>query len=172
MGAESSIDRVNMSGAKYLKCEVCGCELNKAEAEFIDEDTFGFMETPPQGLKLGSYCQSCFETQAREPLNRYNELVEQAKNVNMFYLSQSRESRFVRRIEKPIHVKDCADREEAVMALAFQAAQLGKNSLVDVDLKSEKIRDGAYQTSRWSGRAIPAQIDEAHLARRFRGTPN
>ena len=155
-----------------LKCEGCNGSLGKGDAEFVDEDTFKYLRAMPKGLKAGAYCPQCFETSVRGHLDEYNELVERAGNVNVFFVSQSKESRFVRRIEKPVQVKDCEDREEAVMHLAFQAVKLGKNSLVDVDLKSEKLRNAGYQTSVWSARGIPAQIDEAHLARRFRGVPN
>lgn len=155
-----------------LQCVLCQCSLAKGEAEFIDEETFKYLASLPQGLKEGAYCAQCFESHVRGPLREYNDLVDKAGNVNVFYVSQSKESRFVRRIEKPVHTKDCEDRDEVVMRLAFQAVQLGKNSLVDVDFKSEKVRNGGYQTSVWSGRGIPAQIDEAHLTRRFRGTPN
>jgi len=96
-----------------------------------------------------------------------------AKNVNVFFASQSKESRFVRRIEKPIKVENCQDREEAVMRLAFLAIEANKNSIVDVDLVSMKVhKGGTWQSSLWSGRAIPADIDEAHLKRKYASAPN
>jgi hypothetical protein len=155
-----------------LKCQICACELKKKEARFVDEESFAFLENPPAGISIGAYCNPCFDEKVQAELDRYNNQVEQAKDVNVFYLSQSRESRFVRRIEKPVQVKDCADRDEVILRLAFLAIQSGNNAIVDVDLSSQKIINGRWQTSSWSGRAIPAHIDPAALERRFMGAPN
>jgi len=144
--------------------------MKKGEALFVDDESFALLETPP--VAPGAYCPACYDQQVWPALSEYNEQLERAKNVNMFYLSQSKESRFVRRIEKPISVKDCVDRQDAILRLAFIAVRAGKNALVDVDLSSSKIRNGGYQTSSWSGRAIPADIEESALQRRFVGAPN
>lgn len=138
----------------------------------MDAETFAFLPAMPEGVTEGMYCADCFDQVVGPELAKYEELMEKARNVNMFYASQSKESRFIRRIERPIHVKGCTDREEAILKLAFIAVQLGKNGLVDVELSSSKIRMEAYQTSIWSGRAVPVQVDEAVLQRRFAGTPN
>jgi len=126
----------------------------------------------PQGLSIGSYCAPCFDAQVRPELDHYLAQLEQAKNINVFYVTQSKETRFVRRTEKPIRVENCRDEDEVVMRLAFLAVQANKNTIVDVDLTSVKIRNGAWQTSSWSGRAIPADVDERSLQRKFPGTPN
>lgn len=114
----------------------------------------------------------CFEARVGPELDQYAGKMELAKNVNVFFSSQSKESRFVRRTEKPIRVEGCLDRDDAVLRLAFLAVEGGKNTIVDVCLTSSKIRDGSYQTSEWAGVAIPAQVEEAQLQRRFVGAPN
>lgn len=157
---------------QHLQCQTCQCDLAKAEAQFVDEETFGLLSQPPEGVSLGVYCNPCFEAQVRPALDAYLEKVELAKNVNVFLATQSKESRFVRRTEKPIRVEECLDRDEALLRLALMAVELNKNALVDVDFSSRKIRNGGWQTARWSGRGIPANIEESQLQRRFIGAPN
>ena len=48
-------------------------------------------------------------------------------------------------------VKDCPDRDETIMRLAFFAAQRSSNAVIQVEVTAEKVRNGAYQTSKWSG---------------------
>ena len=155
-----------------LKCQICALALNKREAEFVDEDTFAFLSQLPCGVSEGSYCGSCFADRVKPELDQYNLKLDQARNVNVFYSSQSKESRFVRRSEKPIRVEDCDDQDDVIMRLAFMAVEAKLNSLVDLDLTSVKVKNGKWQTSRWSGRAVPAQIDEKSLQRYFPSTPN
>ncbi|MGE4130777.1 MAG: hypothetical protein AB7F86_04020 [Bdellovibrionales bacterium] len=153
-------------------CQICSCLPDKADRRFVDSETFAYSEHPPKGVSDGLYCTTCYENLVEPALLEYEETLEKAKNVNMFYASQSKESRFIRRIERPITVQNCSDRDEAILKLAFITVQSGKNAMVDVDLKSAKVRIDGYQTSTWSGRAIPVQIEESVLQRRFAGAPN
>lgn len=151
-------------------CQICQCPMSKADAQFVDEETFSFLSRPP--IALGTYCTECFDSSVKPELDSYSEKMDRAKDVNVFFASQSKESRFVRRIERPVQVDDCRDRDEAVLRLAFLAVEAEKNSLVDVELTSTKVRNGSWQSSRWSGRGIPAEISESSLSRKFPGTPN
>lgn len=154
-------------------CQGCQNGIQKREVGFVDDETFAFLEALPEGVTPGAFCPSCFEERVRPALTAYQDLMAAAENVNMFYLSQSKESRFVRRTERRVQVDNCSDKQEAILRLAFKAVQIGKNALVDVDLRSRKvIAAGGYQTSLWAGVAIPADIDEAQLNRRFVGAPN
>jgi hypothetical protein len=155
-----------------FQCSICAASLAKGEVQFVDDYTFPLLSALPAGLVAGSYCVYCFEVHVGPELERYKSQIERAKNVNVFYVSQSKESRFVRRVEKPVRVENCQDPEDVVLRLAFLAVQAGKNALVDVDLKSIKVRNGGWQSSLWSGRAVPANIEQRSLDRRFRGTPN
>src|ERR1700722_15839496 len=105
------------------QCIVCQCQLTKSEAQFIDEDSFSFLAKLPTGVLPGSYFPSCFDGHVKTEIGRYNELMERAKNVNVFFASQGKESRFVRRSERPIQVEGCADRAEAILRLAFRAVE-------------------------------------------------
>jgi hypothetical protein len=146
-----------MDSQTAFKCLVCECSLLKGDVQFVAEDTFSFSSVSGKGL-AGTYCMSCFDDRVTPELERYNLLMEKAKDVNVFFSSQSKESRFVRRTEKPIKVVDCQDRDEAVLRLAFLAAEAGKNSIVDVDLSSVKVMNGNWKSLRWSGLAVPANI--------------
>lgn len=149
-----------------LICEVCKASLCKACAQFLDEDSFAFMEKLAEDLKHSTYCPRCFDERVAPALMTYEETMERAGDVNVYFKAQSQESRFIRRVEKPLHVKDCADRDEVVLKLAFRAAQGGFNCLLDVETLSQKIIHGKWQTSTWSGSAIPASVDPKVLERR------
>ena len=82
------------------------------------------------------------------------------KSVFVFFKTQSKETRMMSRKEIQVKVENCPDREETLMRLAFLAAFGGFNTLIDVELNSEKVRNSSsYQTSNWSGSAKPTTID-------------
>lgn len=142
-----------------LNCGVCAASLCKSCARFLDENAFAFMETLADDLRHSTYCPVCFDEVVAPAQEIYEAVMDLARDVNVYFKAQSKESRFIRRLEKPLRVKDCADRDEVVLKLAFRAAQSGFNVLVDVETTSQKIHNGKWQTSVWSGHAIPARID-------------
>lgn len=89
--------------------------------------------------------------------------MERAKDVQVFFKTQGKETRLIKRLEEPYEVLDCNDEDETVMRLAFLAAKNNFNSIIDVDLKYEKIRINGYQTHKWSASAVPANIQEKNL---------
>lgn len=89
----------------------------------------------------------------------YNDTMRKAKEVFIFYKSQGKESRTIRRAEAPLKVSDCPDREETLLRLAFLAAHANYNALVDINLTSKKVRNEGYQTLIWNGTAVPANVD-------------
>jgi hypothetical protein len=162
-----------MSNGNFtFTCQICEAAISRAQAEFVTEETFAFLPSLPNNLGEGAYCWPCFESHVREELNKYSDLLERAKDVNVFFSTQGKESRFIRRTEKPLHVKDCLDREETVLRLAFLAVLADKNTLVDVELSSTKVQNGKWKSSLWSGRGIPATVSEAALKRKYVGAPN
>ncbi len=109
-------------------------------------------------MSKGRYCGPCFEEKVNPEIEKYYETMRRAKQVNVFTKTQTKETRLVKRSEKPIRV-ECWDREEALLRLGFEAARAGFNGLVDVDVIYEKVRDHAYQTTRWIGVGIPAHLN-------------
>ena len=150
---------------KIIKCVSCEVEVKKNLTEIIHDDTFAFLSNPPS-IPFGIYCIPCFEAKVRTHIDNYNDLLDKAKNVNLYYVAQSKESRFVRRKEKPIHISDARSREDAILLLAFRAVELGFNAIVDVELNSKKIRNGGWHYSVWDATAIPTNIDESYLNRK------
>ena len=81
----------------------------------------------------------------------------------VFMKAQFKETRMVKRFEDPISIIDCADYDETILRLAFRGAELGFNGIIDVDITSKKVKTGNYQTTVFSGTAIPANVREDKL---------
>lgn len=157
-----------------LSCGLCAKQLCKSCTQFLEEDSFLFNLSLPPHLQHQCYCLQCFSVSVQPELDRYAELVSQAKEILVFEKSQSKETRLISRKEEPIRISDCVDRDEAVMRLAFQAVQKGYNAVIDLELIGKKvIRDG-YQKTYWSGTARPADVSDKKLLkdRSLRSNPN
>lgn len=148
-----------------LHCGLCTEAICKSCAQFLDDESFAFLKKVPANLAHTTYCEPCFHNTVTPELEAYQATFERAKNVLVFGKSQSKETRLVKRLEDPVKVVDCPDHDEAVLRLAFFAAQKKYNAIIDVDLKSEKVKTGSYQTSKWTGSGIPAQVIEGKLVR-------
>lgn len=138
-------------------CGICKESLCKQCVQFVEDGSFSFLREIPEKLTHTTYCSACYESEIAPAIHDYEEIMNRAKEVSVFLKNQGKESRLMKRIELPLTVTGCPDREEALLRLAFQAAQADFNFLVDVDLTSEKIRNGGYQTSTWRAVGIPAK---------------
>lgn len=121
----------------------------------MDDTEFDFSAVLPETLKDGIFCPACFHAHAEPVLDQYREHLEKARQVNTYDISQGNETSRIRRIEKPIKVENCGDKKEALMKLAFLAAQKGFDTLVDVDIQQEKVGTGTYKKLIWHGKAVP-----------------
>lgn len=148
-----------------LECGLCSSAICKNCAQFNDEDQFSFLAEIPQELSHSTYCVSCFDEKVAPALAQYNETMELAKDVLVYSKTQTKETRLIKRKEQPVHVVGCKDHDETILRLAFLAAKAGHNGIIDVQLSSEKIKNGSYQTMRWSGTGIPAHIDSKKIPR-------
>ena len=146
-----------------LECGLCHEPVCKYCAEIMPDDSFSFLAKIPTELSHSVYCGPCFNDKIATALNSYNKTLEQAKGIRIFDTNQGKQTRFIRRIEKPLQIENCADRNETVLRLAFLAAQAGFNALVDVEISSKKIRNEAYQTLAWSGRGVPVSLTPGQL---------
>jgi hypothetical protein len=144
-----------LTAKAHLQCVHCENPLCKSCADFVDEGSFSFFKKLPEGVKLGAYCPQCFEANVAKEKKRYDDLLRLAADVEVYLLNQTKESRRLNREEPEVKVQDCPDREEALMRLAFQAAELGYNCITDVDVAAKKIRDGTYQYAVYNGKGIP-----------------
>jgi uncharacterized protein YbjQ (UPF0145 family) len=148
-----------------LNCGICSCSVCKNCADFLAEDSFSFLNSIPENLQHSVYCHACFDQNVEGELQNYNQLMDKAKEIMIFTKSQAKETRFVKRDEDPIKIISCDDRDETIMRMAFQAVQLNYNAVIDVDLRAEKIRQGAYQTQKFSAIGIPAYVIESKLVK-------
>lgn len=132
---------------------------------FLDEDTFSFVKRVPEYLTHSTYCNPCYLTKVTPALDIYNAKIERAKGVQVFFKVQSKETRLINRDQNPVRVKECADKEETLLRLAFKAQEAGFDGIVDVDIVAEKVKSGSYQTFKFSGTGIPAYLDPKKLSR-------
>lgn len=149
----------------HLQCGLCAGALCKSCAQFVAEGAFSFLQETPSELDHNAYCMTCYESKVAPALENYAVIMENAKNILVFFKTQGKETRLMKRLHKPVKTENCADRDEVILRLAFQAAELGCNAIINVDLASEKVINGRWQTSIWKGNGIPTQVDAEKLAR-------
>ncbi len=144
-------------------CDVCSEPLCKKCDQILQPETFSFLAKIPEELSHLHYCGSCFDSIVAPELDAYHQTMEQAKNAFVFFTTQKKETPLIKKSKEVFKVVNCLDRDETILRLAFFAAQNDYNAIIEVEVSSEKLRNGAYQTSRWSGKGIPAQIDGQKL---------
>ncbi|MEY4615241.1 MAG: hypothetical protein RJB66_201 [Pseudomonadota bacterium] len=127
--------------------------------QFISEERFSLQPELAKRIPHASYCPSCFDSQVANIVTTYEHTVERARDILVYEKTQGKETRFFKRTEKPVRVEKCEDRAETLLRLAFYAAAAGFNGLIDVDIKAEKLRNGSYQKTVWSGSGIPTNIE-------------
>lgn len=146
-----------------LHCALCNEAICKYCAQFVEEGGFSFLRKLPEELSHTTYCTNCFDSKVSGPLNEYNEKLEKAKDVNVFFKGEGKATRLIRRTETPYTVENCVDRDEALMKMSFWAVEDGFNTLVDIDLKSKKTIVNTYVTISWFGSAVPAGLSADDL---------
>jgi uncharacterized protein YbjQ (UPF0145 family) len=142
-----------------LKCGLCDTEVCKSCAMFVDDDSFSFLKSIPETLQKDAYCHSCYEANVQQELQSYEETMQKARGVFVYNKEQGKETRLMKRSLPQIKIKDCADKEDALLRLAFLAVQANCNAIIDVEVKSEKVREHAYQTLKWHATATPTNVE-------------
>ncbi len=148
-----------------LTCACCEQSVCKNCALFLEQDRLNFWDQRPVYLKASVFCPPCFDSKVQPSLERYDLQMKEAHQLSIFFDNQGKETRFLSRKEKPIEVKDLADREEVLLKLAFQAVLAGFNGLIDVQVISEKRRNAGYQTQVYRGSGIPTMLPDRKLAK-------
>lgn len=139
-----------------LVCSGCQEALCKSCAQFVDETTFAYANTPPGNLVVGAYCIQCFDSKVQPEIAAYEEKAEQARNLPVFMKTQGKEVRWYKRAQLPVTVEVCEDNKETLLRLAFQTVEQGYDTLIGVELIPKKTRNGSYLKTVWSGTGIPA----------------
>ncbi|MBL7714622.1 MAG: hypothetical protein JNL01_04085 [Bdellovibrionales bacterium] len=144
-------------------CEACqkalcsDCVLNP------EPGAFQLMPKIPSKLSHQKYCRFCFDETVQPAYEKYLENLEKAKNVNVFYKTQRKGIPLAKgtgRSKLKFTVEACPDRDETILRLAYQAAEMDYNGILDTEVSSEKVRHFGYQTSVWKGSASPAHIND------------
>lgn len=157
-----------------LKCEACENPMCKSCAEFLEEGFFSYLEKIPAILQKTSFCLHCYNEHIAAEVQSYLSDLEQSKELMVFERTQGKETRLIKRNEQPTVVRDCLDRQEVMMKLAFRAYRRGFNGLLDFEATSIKSKDGSYSLVTWQGSAVPAMIDSKKLLKdkALRDNPN
>lgn len=140
-----------------LQCGLCHVDLCKYCAQILDAEAFAYLAEKPEKLRHSVYCDGCYNKYVAEAFQNYQEIMEKARNVNVYLDNQGKETRLIRRIEKPLQIENCPDREIALMKLAFLAAEKGYETLVDVSVTYKKVGEGSYKKHNWQARGVPVK---------------
>ena len=149
-------------------CDMCHEHLCKECVTYLDSTAFSFRASVSEDLKHVRYCRTCYEQKVEPELHAYNEVLEHARGVYFFFSSQRKVPPTLRRSKQVLRVDKCEDRDATILHLAFQAAELGFNAVIDAEVISTKIRNAGYQKSWWQGSGFPAQVDAEKLEREAR----
>ena len=149
------------------QCGLCSELLCKDCVELLPADTFSLLAKVTEDLKHPAYCQYCYGDTIAPALASYEETLAKAKGIYVFYKTQRKAIPLIRKSRVNLKIENCSDRKETLLRLGFLAAQKGFNSLVEVELIAQKVRNHGYQTSNWTGAAFPADVNTAHVDRQY-----
>lgn len=150
-----------------FECEVCEGAICKKCSNMLEADAFSFLDPLPEVLSHTRYCGNCFGEHVEPARAEYQETLEKAEEVFVFFVTQKKEVPLISKSKEVLKIAECKDRDETILRLAFKAAQKGFNGIVQVEVSSKKIRMEAYQTSVWQGTAQPAQVDAEKIERQY-----
>ena len=141
-----------------LNCGLCQNGLCKKCAESMGSDFFSFLKDVPPELTHAVYCGSCFDQHVAVAKATYLEVMAKADKVVIFY-KKERNVPVTRQSRVQLQVKDCLDRDETLLRLAFFAAQQSFTAVIHVDLVPEKIRINGYQRTHWHATGFPGILE-------------
>jgi hypothetical protein len=135
----------------------------------VNDPFFVSLEAVPAAQVAGRFCGRCWDAEMAPKLEAYRETLETAKQVFVFFTTQKKAIPLIRKSKVPVKVDACADRDETILRLAYDAAKDGYNAVVDVEVNAKKVNDGGSNKSAvWKGTGVPALVDEAKLDRQAR----
>lgn len=149
-------------------CEICEEPLCKSCVQFLEPDTFTFLSELPDELSHDRYCEHCYASTVIPALDSYEEVMERAKQVFVYFTTQRAGIPLTGRSKAKVKVESCPDRDETILRLAFFAAEQKFNALIEVEVIAEKVRNAGYQKSKWRGVGEPANVDAAKVTRNDR----
>jgi hypothetical protein len=160
--------QVCLSAKATSSCGLCSCSVCKKCRVALDPEAFLYMPKIPAALSHANYCVPCYDTQVAPARSDYEVLAEKAKDIYFLTKAYPGYIRVLRRHTRRVVIEDCADRRDTILSMAYQAAQLGMNALIESEVESFNTRKGhsrGYQSARWKGSAMPALVDGDQLER-------
>jgi len=145
------------------QCGCCNDTLCKSCVQFMPDEAFQFVTNRAKEISHNYYCNPCFDLNVVPALAEYEEIAERARQIAVFDVTQGKETRFIKRLERPMVLETGVDAQDITIRLAYMAAEKNYNAIVDLDIKAIKVRDGSYQTTAYSGKAIPVILDTRKL---------
>jgi hypothetical protein len=142
-------------------CDLCEEAICKSCRESFSPASLAMLSEIPEALRHSSYCRFCYDEKVAPVLARYEETLEKAKGVYIFFKTQRKEIPLLRRSREVLKVTDMEDRDETILKLAFMAAEQGFNAVTEVDVTSKKVKNGRHTKSVWTGTGKPAEVDAA-----------
>ncbi len=173
----ANVDPAIIAPAEKLGCSVCGksraplvcgcCHqmICKSCTDFLEADEFYLLDKNPLNTDDKAFCQVCYQEKVLPEMQKYQDLVALAKNIQVFMKNQSKETRLIPRLEKTLRVENCKEPEEVMMRLAIMAVQKKLNALIDMDIVGKKVKDGSYSTTIFSGSAVPAEFNDRRVVK-------
>lgn len=150
------------------ECQLCENALCKACVLTPPHGSFSLLGEISKELTHTIYCRFCFDDKVQPALTEYEETLERAEQVYVFFTTQRKEVPLLKKAKETLRIKDCADRDETILRLAFLAAKQGYNALIDTEVAHQKVRNHAHHKTLWSGSGSAAQVDEGKLDRQFK----
>jgi hypothetical protein len=125
-------------------------------------------------MTKGVYCHTCYLANIEEQAEAYEKTMEAARNIDVYFADQGKETRRIKRTQIKYKIAACEDRDELILRFAFLAVLDGYSTLVDVDIVAEKKLDGTRQKTNYRGTASPANPQPGHTPkdRSIRHNPN
>lgn len=140
-------------------CGRCQEPVCKQCVQILEKDSFPFLNPTPVELTHKTYCVNCYNQHVGPALQNYQSTLARARAVMVFHRGLGEETRLMNRSEKTLEIEGCLDKAEALLRLAFLAASNGFNTLLDVDVWADKVRNAGFQTSRWRASGVPTNLD-------------
>lgn len=144
-------------------CGVCESGVCRKCRIFLAEEEFPFVPERPAELKHTYYCGACNDQHVAPFRAEYETAMEKAKDVNVIYRDSKSSLRVLRKAPQMVRSTGFADRDEAILKLAFEAARAGFNALIEVTVQSQKLRNAGWQKTQWSAQGVPAEIHSHEL---------
>lgn len=164
--SEATCDKCLTNNSTFT-CGLCSESVCKKCVSFVNEEAFAFATHKPEVASHSAYCANCYDTQVAAEVQKYEDALEAARQVRVFFKGQGKSVRAlaVKKVEAPLTIKNCPDYNECILRLAYLAAENGFNILVDIDIKSEKVRNAGYVHLIWHGTGIPANVELSRFSR-------